>query len=66
MRDLILGFFLLDAMIFLTCSLVVISFLAMSIFFYLGQATFVVLVLGLLVFNVFSAAEKEKRLSWVR
>ena len=51
-------------MIFLTCSLVMINFLAMSIFIYLGEAAFVVLVLGLLVFNVFSAVEKERRAFW--
>ncbi len=51
----------LNLQIFLTCSFDMINFLAMSIFFYLGEFVFAVVLLGLLVFNVFSAVEKEKR-----
>lgn len=51
----------LNLQIFLTCSFDMINFLAMSIFFYLGEFVFAVVLLGLLTFNVFSAVEKEKR-----
>lgn len=36
----------------------------MSVFFYLGEFTFIVVLLGLLIFNIVSALEKEKRAFW--
>jgi len=51
-------------MIFLTVLSFLISFLSMSVLIYLGEFSFAILLMCLLIFNVFSALEKERRAFW--